>query len=274
MNAHKFYNFKERVVILIGNIGELYRRIVKTVGEFGVKLAIIEVFKKVLKRVKEELKDKDFENLIIKPGVLNKNKIEKDANKIIKKFKRVYILKNGAGGNQPKSTNNQENLFMHSLIKGVRSCFNLNFIKTFIASHVFGKTFTKQGKDIITNISSISAFTPLTSVPASSTSKSVVNNFTKCIALHISQNYSNKIRLNSISPRSIFTEQNRALLIDRNTDKWTDRRNDVLNPTTTVRFDEFRDLTSTAMCSIPSVSKFFHGIFIPVYGGFSAYSSV
>ena len=121
---------------------------------------------------------------------------------------------NGAGGNHPDATTsmtkfdtnqNDGKSFFELDTTAVENILNLNFMGTFIPSQIFGKDMIgKQGCSII-NISSLSAFSPMTKVLAYSAAKSGISNFTQWMAVHFAET---GIRVNAIAPGFFLTEQN------------------------------------------------------------------
>jgi NAD(P)-dependent dehydrogenase (short-subunit alcohol dehydrogenase family) len=80
--------------------------------------------------------------------------------------------------------------------------------------------------------------------------------------------------VNAIAPGFFLTNQNRYLLIDRETGKHTDRGKKILDHTPAGRFGEPEDLLGTVLWLLSPASKFVTGIVVPVDGGFSAFGGV
>jgi NAD(P)-dependent dehydrogenase (short-subunit alcohol dehydrogenase family) len=206
--------------------------------------------------------------------VLDKTSMEAACRKVLERFGWVDILINGAGGNKKEATTGSDVSFFDLPLDAVQSVFNLNFIGTLLPSQVFGRILANRGEGVILNISSMNAFRPLTKIPAYSAAKAAVSNFTQWLAVHMSQEYSNKIRVNAIAPGFFLTEQNRFLLTDETNGELSPRGKTIIDHTPMGRFGDPGDLIGTMFWLLSPGAAFVHGVVVPVDGGFSAFSGV
>jgi NAD(P)-dependent dehydrogenase (short-subunit alcohol dehydrogenase family) len=190
------------------------------------------------------------------------------------RFGPLEILVNAAGGNDPRATTSPDQAFFDLDPEAIASVFNNNLRGVTLPCQVFGRGMARRGAGVIINIASMSALRPLTNVGAYGAAKAAVVNFTQWLATHMAQEYSPAIRVNALAPGFYLTEQNRFLLLDAATERWTDRGRTIVAHTPMGRLGEPDDLVGTALWLVSPASAFVTGIVVPVDGGFSAYSGV
>ena len=206
--------------------------------------------------------------------VLSRTALQDAAARILESYGTIDILINGAGGNAKEATTSPDLSFFDLPQNGFQAVFDLNFIGTLLPAQVFGRHMAERGEGLILNIASINALSPLTKIPAYSAAKAAVKNFTEWLAVHISQNYSKKVRVNAIAPGFFLTQQNRFLLIDKTTGETTPRGRTIIEHTPLGRYGVPEELVSTVLWLLSPGASFVHGVTVAVDGGFSVFSGV
>lgn len=280
--AYTLDDVKGKVCVITGGGGVIGTSLALGLAGAGAKVAILDFKKENSDAVAAKANEK-FPNSAISvfANVLDKQTLIDAKNVINEKFGKVDVLINGAGGNAPTATTQLEFLTKDNLgelskgffgldIEGFRRVFDLNFLGTVLPTMVFAEDLVGRGGSII-NISSMNSYKPLTKIPAYSAAKAGINNLTEWLAVHFAKV---NIRVNAIAPGFFLTDQNRFLMIDKETGELSARGNKVINGTPMGRFGEPEELIGTLLYLISDISKFVTGVIIPVDGGFNAYSGV
>jgi len=268
------FDLSGKVAVVTGGGGVLCGAMSRALGRAGVKVAVLDLILEAAQKVVDDVVAAGGEAIAVKCDVLDKASVEAACSVVLERFGRVDILINGAGGNKKQATTGPDLSFFDLPSDAVQWVFNLNFIGTLLPSQVFGRVLAEQGEGVILNVSSMNAFRPLTKIPAYSAAKAAVSNFTQWLAVHISQEYSDKIRVNAIAPGFFLTEQNRFLLTDEATGELTPRGQTIIDHTPMDRFGDPKDLVGTVLWLLSPGAAFVHGVVVPVDGGFSAFSGV
>lgn len=212
-----------KTVVITGAGGVLGGMFAKTLAQAGGKVALLDLNQEAAKKAAKEISEEGYIAKGYAANVLQKESLAAAHEQIKKDFGLCDILINGAGGNNPKATTDQEYYVPGELKEGEKSffdleqsgvefVFNLNFIGTLLPTQEFAQDMLeKEGCNII-NISSMNAYTPLTKIPAYSGAKAAVSNFTEWLAVHFSKS---RIRVNGIAPGFFATKQNRELLFEK-----------------------------------------------------------
>ena len=269
-------DLKNKVVAITGAGGIICSAFAKALAENGAKVALLDINEETAQKYADEI----GENAIaVKCNCLDKVSIEEAKKAINAKFGAVNFLINGAGGNNPRASTDNETMtpdlegvkdFFALEESGLKFVFDLNITSAFLTTQVFATDMVKTGGNII-NISSMNAFRPLTKIPAYSAAKAGISNFTQWLAVHFAPC---NIRCNAIAPGFFVTNQNRALLFNEDGTP-TARTGKILAATPMKKFGEISDLIGCLLwLADDSASGFVTGTVIPVDGGFSAYSGV
>lgn len=272
----------DKVVVVTGGSGVICSCLSKAIAECGAKVAILGLDQEGSDRVAKEIVDAGGVAKGYECNVLDKENLEKVHEAIKNDLGPCDILLNGAGGNNPKATTDNEYAELDDKAKkiktffdldksGVEFVFNLNFIGTLLPSQVFAQDMIGKKGCSILNISSMNAYTPLTKIPAYSGAKAAVSNFTSWLAVHFSHL---GIRVNAIAPGFFSTQQNKALLWNEDGTP-TARTGKILAATPMGRFGEVEELVGATLFLLSEeAASFVSGICIPIDGGFSSYSGV
>lgn len=273
-------DLSNEVVALTGAGGVLIGAFAKALAECGAKVGIIDLNPEACDRTVAEIVADGGKAVAAPANCLDAPSVENAKATIEKAFGSVTMLVNGAGGNNPSCTTDNETMaeakdgmktFFDLSCEKFKFVFDINIMTTVICSQVFAKGMAERGKGNIINVSSMNAFRPLTKIPAYSSAKAGVSNLTQWLAVHFA---SSGVRVNAMAPGFFSTKQNKALLWNPDGTP-TARTGKILAHTPMGRFGETEDLIGTLLwMADDKASGFVTGIVVPVDGGFSAYSGV
>jgi len=272
------YNFTGFTVVITGGAGILGGEMACALVGCGANVAVLDrdpaLADKLIKRIKMIDKPGIGKVAVVYGDVLKKETLVKAEEVIGNELGTVDALINAAGGNRPTATTSPELSFFDLPDDALRGVFDLNILGTILPSQVFGRGMAQRKEGNILNISSMSAFRPLTRVVGYSAAKAGINSFTQWLAVHMAQNYSPRIRVNAIAPGFFLTEQNRFLMTDKDTGELTPRGKAVIAHTPMARFGTPDELIGAVMWLLSPASSFVTGAVIPIDGGFAAFSGV
>ncbi len=273
-------DFSGKVVVVTGAGGLICGAMARAFAQSGAKVAALDLNEEAVKKLADELKAEGFICEGYKANVLETEAIEEVHQAVLKDLGPCDILVNGAGGNNPRATTDNE--YQHGAKEGGKSFFDLdaggvdfvfklNFQGTLLPTQVFAKDMVAKKSGVILNISSMNAYTPLTKIPAYSAAKAGISNFTQWLATHFA---GTGIRCNAIAPGFLVSAQNKALLFNDDGTP-TARSAKILNGTPTGRFVDADELLGATLflCDVKSASAI-TGVVLPVDAGFAAYSGV
>jgi NAD(P)-dependent dehydrogenase (short-subunit alcohol dehydrogenase family) len=276
-------NLENKVVVITGGAGVLCSAFARAIAECKAKVAILDLTESKAKEFASELRREGYIAEGYGANVLDKESLEKVHQQVLKDLGKCDILINGAGGNSPLATTDDEFFNRDHLTlddkksffdldpKGFNFVFDLNLTGTLLPTQVFARDMIDRPGCTIINISSMNAYRPLTKIPAYSAAKAAVSNFTQWLAVHFAKS---GIRVNAMAPGFFSTKQNASLLWNLDGTP-TERTKKILNNTPMGRFGEPEELLGTLFWLLDEKkSGFVTGVIVPVDGGFSAYSGV
>ena len=273
-------DFKGKVVVVTGAGGLICGAMARAFAQSGAKVAALDLNEDAVKKLAQELRDEGFVCYGYKANVLETEALEAVHQQVLADLGGCDILVNGAGGNNPRATTDNEyqheakegsKTFFDLDASGVDFVFKLNFQGTLIPTQVFAKDMVEKKHGCILNISSMNAYTPLTKIPAYSAAKAGISNFTQWLATHFA---GTGIRCNAIAPGFLVSAQNKALLFNEDGTP-TARSAKILKGTPMDRFVDADELLGATLflCDDRSASAI-TGVVLPIDCGFAAYSGV
>lgn len=276
-------DFSDKTVVVTGGAGVLCREFCFAYAACGAKVAILNRTLSRAEAVAEDIRASGGEAFAVECDVTDPASVDAAHKKVLDKYGKCDILVNGAGGNDPSATADDEYFSEATLLDPAKKSFfdlkpdafskvfSLNILGTVLPTQAFARDMTENGHGNIINVSSMNAFTPLTKIPAYSSAKAGVSNFTEWLAVHFSKS---GIRCNAIAPGFFSTSQNARLLWNEDGTPTT-RTGKILAATPMGRFGDPADLIGALLfLSDDNCSSFVTGVVLPIDGGFNAYSGV
>ena len=280
MNLPLNIDYSGKVVVVTGAGGLICGAMARAFAQSGAKVAALDLNEEAVKKLANELKSEGYICEGYKANVLEVESLEEVHQAVLRDLGACDILVNGAGGNNPRATTDNE--YQHEAKEGGKSFFDLdpsgvdfvfklNFQGTLLPTQVFAKDMVAKKSGCILNISSMNAYTPLTKIPAYSAAKAGISNFTQWLATHFA---GTGIRCNAIAPGFLVSAQNKSLLFNEDGTP-TARSAKILKGTPMDRFVDADELLGATLflCDEKAASAI-TGVVLPIDCGFAAYSGV
>ncbi|MBQ7800837.1 MAG: SDR family oxidoreductase [Oscillospiraceae bacterium] len=273
-------DYTGKVVVVTGAGGLICGAMARAFAQSGAKVAALDLNEEAVKKLADEAKAEGCIMEGYKANVLDPEALKAVHDQVVADLGPCDILVNGAGGNNPRATCDNEyqheawdgcKTFFDLDQSGVDFVFKLNFQGTLLPTQAFARDMVEKKSGVILNISSMNAYTPLTKIPAYSGAKAAISNFTQWLATHFA---GTGIRCNAIAPGFLVSAQNKGLLFNEDGTP-TARSAKILNGTPTRRFVDADELIGATLflCDDRAASAI-TGVVLPVDAGFAAYSGV
>jgi NAD(P)-dependent dehydrogenase (short-subunit alcohol dehydrogenase family) len=273
-------DFSGKVVVVTGAGGVICGAMARAFAQAGAHVAALDLNGEAVNALADELTQAGYVCRGYTANVLDRDVLASVHEQVRADLGPCDILVNGAGGNNPKATTDNEyqheakpegKSFFDLAPEGVDFVFRLNFQGTLLPTQVFAEDMVERGSGCILNISSMNSFIPLTKIPAYSAAKAAISNFTQWLATHFA---GTGIRCNAIAPGFLVSAQNRGLLFHEDGTP-TARSAKILAGTPMGRYVDADELIGATLflCDDRAASAI-TGIVLPIDCGFSAYSGV
>ena len=231
-------DLSDRVALVTGGNGGIGGMFCRALAACGATVIVLGRNLERCQKVADEINAGGGKADAISGDVTDEAAMLRVKDEIAKKYGRLNILINAAGGAVSK--------IMTPLMIG------------------------QQGACVL-NVSSMSAFTPLTRIPGYSGAKAAVSNFTQWLATYLARS---GVRVNAIAPGFFMTEQNHALQFNPDGTP-TPRCAHIVNGTPMRRYGELKELIGAMLFLVDErAASFVTGVVLPVDGGYSAFSGV
>ncbi|HXP59642.1 MAG TPA: SDR family oxidoreductase [Dongiaceae bacterium] len=299
------FDLKGKVAVITGAGGALCGAMAQALGQMGVSVAVLDIALDKAQARADSILKAGGTAAAIRCDVLDAAEVKQTCHTVSRRWGPPDFLVNGAGGNDPRASTgaefqdaarvsaggdqsffdldvaqasslrtrvrsgDSEQSFFDLDPAAFRQVFELNFFGTFLVTQAFSRGMVAKGRGSIVNISSMSAFRPLTKVGAYSAAKASVSNFTQWLAVHFSRT---GVRVNALAPGFFLTEQLKFLHFDPQTGEPSPRAKQVLAHTPLGRYGEPDDLLGALVWLLSDASRFVTGAVVPVDGGFSCYA--
>ena len=268
---NNLFSLTNKSIVITGGTGVLGKAMVRHFASEGANVVVVGRNEERGRALVDSVTANGGSAVFQQGDVLKAEDVERIYAETLRRFSRIDVLINAAGGNMPGATISPDQTLFDLDLAAMRQVVELNLFGTILPTQVFARAMAEQGKGSIINVASEAALRPLTRVAGYGAAKAAVVNFTKYLCGELAMKFGEGIRVNAIAPGFFLTEQNRALLTNPD-GSLTPRAETILANTPFHRFGEPEDLLGTLQWLASDASRFVSGTVTVVDGGFEAFS--
>jgi NAD(P)-dependent dehydrogenase (short-subunit alcohol dehydrogenase family) len=204
-------DFSDRVVMVTGAAGNLGSAVARAFQAAGAKLVLVDRAADRLPRLFPALADSPHHFLATSVDLTNVEAVETMVHETAKRFGRVDVLVNTAGGFRAGTPVHETPLETWDFM------LNLNARTVFIASRAVIPHMLQQGSGRIVNVAARAALKGGAKMAAYSLSKSAVVRLTESMAAELKKE---GLNVNCVLPGTIDTPQNRQAMPNADHSRW------------------------------------------------------
>ncbi len=249
----RLFNLKGKTAVVIGGGGYLCSAMAEALAGAGVKVVIADKDEHKRRAVAQKIRRVTPHVIDHAIDAAQKEDHENLLRAVLKKFKKVDILINGAGINAPTS-------IMDITVEEWHAIFDSHATATLLGCQVFGKHMISRGSGSIINLSSASSGPPLSRAFAYSVAKSGVKSLTQNLAREWAPC---GVRVNALRPGFFPTQWSMKHFINAK------RKAAILGHTPMGRFGQPQELVGAVLWLASDASAFVTGTEVCVDGGFT-----
>ncbi len=263
-----------KTAVVTGGGGAICGAIARALAAEGVGVAVWDLSAEAAEARAGEIRSAGGAALAVRCDATDRTSVREALEATRARFAGVDVLVNGAGGSRRQTTTAPELAFFDISTEEMRTTIDLNYTSALIPCQEVGRIFAERREGVVLNIGSVAGMRPLTRSVSYSNAKAAVHSFTRWLAVHMATTYGASIRVNAIAPGFMLTDQNRFLLVEKDTGAPTQRAKDILAAVPMARLGEPDDIVGAALWLVSDRARFVTGAVIPVDGGFTAFPGV
>ncbi len=249
----KLFKLNGKVAVIIGGGGHLCSAMAEGLARCGVKVVIADKNIDAANRVAKKLRNLTTGVMACAVDVTSKDSMQTLCDAVIKRFKKVDILINGAGINAPTPV-------MDITKDEWQAIFDSHATATLFGCQVFGAHMIKRQSGSIINLASVSSGPPLSKAFTYSVAKAGVANLTQNLAREWAPH---GVRVNALRPGFFPTQWSMKHFIDAK------RQAAILSHTPMGRYGKPQELVGAVLWLASDASGFVTGSLVHVDGGFT-----
>jgi NAD(P)-dependent dehydrogenase (short-subunit alcohol dehydrogenase family) len=270
---NQLFNLEGKSAIVTGGTGVLGGAMALGLAQAGARVAVVGRRQDKAEAMCARITELGGDGLAAPGDVLVREQLENIRDLVVKRWGRIDILLNAAGGTTAEATVAPDKTIFDMALEPMKSVIDLNLIGTLLPAQVFGEVMAQQREGCMVNISSMNAQRALTRAVAYSAGKAAVENFTRWLAVELALKFGPGLRVNAIAPGYFVADQNRRLLLNDD-NSLTARGQKIIAHTPAGRFGQPEDLLGAVVWLCGPGAKFVNGAVIMVDGGVNAFSGI
>ena len=248
---NNLFSLTNKSIVITGGTGVLGKAMVRHFASEGANVVVVGRNEERGRALVDSVTADGGSAVFLQGDVLKAEDVERIYAETLRRFSRIDVLINAAGGNMPGATIAPDQTIFDLDLAAMRQVVELNLFGTILPTQVFARAMAEQGKGSIINVASEAALRPLTRVAGYGAAKAAVVNFTKYLCGELAMK------------RALLTNPDGSL---------TPRAETILAHTPFHRFGEPEDLLGTLQWLASDASRFVSGTVTVVDGGFEAFS--